>query len=403
MTCKQKNTSKKIAIIWQADYPWDVRIEKQIISFSEQGWESHIICRNLSDKPIYENKDNLHILRFRNFFKNNKVLALLSFPININPFWRFHIEKSIKKINPDLIIVRDLPLAPLAINTGKKHKIPVITDIAEHYPAMIRELPDRYGKNPISRFLLYGLKWFEFIEKITVRKSNSVIIVTQEQKERFIISYSINPDKIAVVSNTPDIKPENPLAENKELKKVIKIIYAGKLDEEFRGLETVIETAFKLQNMPVKFIIAGCGREEENLKTEIKALGLNNVELTGYFSQNNLFDLLKEADIGIVPHLKSDLTDYTIPNKLFDYMSEALPVISSDINPVKRVIKETNCGWVYESGSSEALKNLILEILKDKNSILEKGRNGSNAVKNKYNWTKDSEILVETVKKLIES
>ncbi len=405
MTCKQKNTSiktepKKIIIIWQADYPWDVRIEKQINVFSAKGWETHIICRNLSDKPVYENQKKLHIHRFKNFLKNTKLLNLLSFPMYINPFWSSHVENKVKEINPDVIMVRDIPLAPLALKIGKKHKIPVVADIAEHYPAMIKELPERYGKNPISRFLLYKLKWFDFIEKITVKNSDFVFVVVQEQKERFVRSYGVNPDKIGVVSNTPCIQPEEPISKEKKLDDTLKIIYTCKLEAKFRGIETVIETAANLTDAPVEFIIAGDGEARQELEQKSRDLGLDNVRFLGDIEHGRLYDLIREADIGVIAHLKSDLTDYTLPNKLFDYMACALPVISTDINPVKRIIKEENCGWIYNSGDAESLKNLVLDVLKDKNCLSGKGNNGFNAVKNKYNFSKDSKILIETLMKL---
>ncbi len=400
MTCKQKNMSKKTAVIWQADYPWDIRIEKQIKTFSAQDFETHIICRNTSNKPVYENNGKLHIHRFKNFYKYHRLLNLLSFPLYINPLWLVHIENTVKKIKPDLIMVRDIPLAPIALKIGKKYNIPVIADIAEHYPAMIKELPHRYGKNLISRFLLYRLKWFDFIEKITIVNSDFVFVVTKEQKERFVSSYGVKPDKIAVVSNTPDIKPEELTPKEKKTDETVKIIYTGKLEAEFRGIEIMLEAAAKLAEAPVEFIIAGYGDALKVLEQKAKDLNHNNVRFTGGFDSNMLYGLIKEADIGIVPHLKSDLTDYTLPNKLFDYMACALPVISSDLEPVKRIIQEEDCGRVYDSGDAESLKNIILDVIKDKNCLTEMGNNGLNAVKNKYSWTNESKVIIDVLERV---
>jgi len=400
MICKQENISKKIAVIWQADYPWDIRIEKQVKTFSAQDFETHIICRNTSNKPVYENNGKLHIYRFKNFFKYHRLLNLLSFPLYINPLWHLHIENAVKKIKPDIIMVRDIPLAPIALKIGKKCNIPVIADIAEHYPAMIKELPDRYGKNPISRFLLYRLKWFDFIEKKTVQSSDFVLVVTKEQKERFIDSYGANPDKVAVVSNTPDIKPKELTPKEKKSDETVKIIYTGKLEAEFRGIEIILEAAAKLAEAPVEFIIAGYGDSQKMLEQKAKDLNLNNVRFLGLIEHSSLYDLLRQADIGIVPHLKSDLTDYTLPNKLFDYMACALHVISSNIEPVKRIIEEENCGRVYDSGNAESLKNLVLDVIKDKNCLEQKGNNGLNAVKSKYSWANESKVIIDVLERV---
>ena len=65
----------------------------------------------------------------------------------------------------------------------------------------------------------------------------------------------------------------------------------------------------------------------------------------GRYSHNDLLEFLKSQDIGIVPHEKTDEIEYTIPNKLFDYMSYSLPVLVSSAKPIQRITNESNCEY----------------------------------------------------------
>ena len=58
----------------------------------------------------------------------------------MNPRWLDLMVRTGRKVNADVVIVRDLPLAPTAVRAGRKLGVPVIMDMAENYPAMIRDV-----------------------------------------------------------------------------------------------------------------------------------------------------------------------------------------------------------------------------------------------------------------------
>ena len=49
-----------ICKIWDADYPWDIRVEKVCRSL-QQKHEVHLVCRNTKRRPTYEQLDGLHV------------------------------------------------------------------------------------------------------------------------------------------------------------------------------------------------------------------------------------------------------------------------------------------------------------------------------------------------------
>jgi len=77
---------------------------------------------------------------------------------------------------------------------------------------------------------------------------------------------------------------------------------------------------------------------------------------------------------------------------LFEYMSQSKPVLAADSKAIKRVIEETGCGVTYKSNNPEDFSNKVLEIL---SSNIPFGENGLKAVKQTYNWEKDSQVLIK--------
>jgi glycosyltransferase involved in cell wall biosynthesis len=73
-------------------------------------------------------------------------------------------------------------------------------------------------------------------------------------------------------------------------------------------------------------------------------------------------------------------------------MSQSKPVLAADSKAIKRVIEETNSGMTYKTANPEDFSAKLLEIL---SSNVPFGENGLKAVKQTYNWEKDSQVLIE--------
>ena len=82
-------------------------------------------------------------------------------------------------------------------------------------------------------------------------------------------------------------------------------------------------------------------------------------------------------------------------------MAQSLPVIVSSAKPLKRIVEETDCGYIFEAENAKSLTNTIIYILNNKNELLIKGTNGYHSIKNKYNWEEDQKILFQIIQKIL--
>ena len=385
---------KKILIVWTDNWPWDSRIQKQIDSLHKNGYEIHLACKNTNFLPIRECLGNLYIHRIRNIFRNKFLTNILSIPFFLNPIWFFHLLKIILEVSPKVIIVRDIPLILPCIVISKILNIKIILDMAENYHEMMK-FNKKYNSNFISRFLIKNLKIYKHIEEIAVNSVDHIYTVVEESSKRLQEEYKLSGSKISIVSNTPTVLiPYN--NKNKETK-ALNLIYTGNIDAEFRGIDQVIDAFEYLQDYPVVFNLIGDGPMKNFYIEKVKNLKLGNINFLGYVEHNNLLNFLATQDIGIVPHKKCRYIDTTVPNKLFDYMLYSLPVIVSSAEPLKRIVEEENCGYVYEN--KEDLINILKYIIDNREELSIKAQNGYEAVIKKYNWENDEKNLLDIVNK----
>lgn len=381
-----------IAVVWDADYPWDIRVEKICRSLIEASHKVNIICRNQQKKSLFEVSNGIYIHRLP-FIANKKINYIFSFPFFFNPLWLFHIYHITKTEKIALILVRDLPLALTGILIGNILNIPVILDLAENYPAMLKDIK-KFGQNKFINFFVRNPFIASIIEDIALRSADGFIVVCDEMKER-LINKGVDYKKIVLVHNTPDlkylyttIKPINK-SDEELLRKNFTIIYHG-LIGPIRGLETIIKSLPKLrETIPeLVFLIIGKGTKEKELKILSSELGVEDIVLfKGWVDMAQIISYIKISKIGIIPHIETEHTNSTIPNKLFDYMAFGVPVITSASKPMAKIVNTVHCGYVFNSQSIEDLTNKVIKIYKayDMNDNM-MGENGKKSVRKVFNW-----------------
>jgi len=104
-------------------------------------------------------------------------------------------------VDSDLIIVRDLPLAPLALVVARARGIPVVLDMAECYPEMLRARWKFGGATPVDA--LVRNPWLaDILERATTRRVDHTLVMVEESRDR-LLALGVSGDRVTIVSNTP--------------------------------------------------------------------------------------------------------------------------------------------------------------------------------------------------------
>ena len=109
------------------------------------------------------------------------------------------------------------------------------------------------------------------------------------------------------------------------------------------------------------------------------------VSFIGWIPFEQVSVYIASADIGVVPHVNNGFINTTMPNKIFQYMLLEKAVLTSDALPLRRVVRECDCGRYFRSGdAADAAKQIAM--LLDPLVRKRYGQNGVFWVHKKYNW-----------------
>lgn len=386
----------RICKVWDSEYPWDVRVAKVAGSLSAAGHEVHLVSRNRTNLPIVEALAEATVHRLPPW-PLGKLDASLQFPAFFNPRWIKAIFGTARSTASEMILVRDLPLAPTAILVGRLLKLPVMLDMAENYPAMAQSIFNTGVAKPVDR-LVRNPAAVRTIEKWVLKRIDHVLVVVEESADR-LAALDLDLEKITVVSNTPPlsrIAVEPPRTNNTG---PLHMVYLGILEAP-RGLSTVLEALriVRTNGLDIRLRIIGDGRERTAFERLAESLSLRKpeVEFFGHLPNQIALDVVAKSDIGLVPHIADESWNTTVPNKLFDYMAAGIPVLCSSAKPAARVTSETEAGLVYEYDNPSAMAEAIQLIADPKQRALF-AENGKAAIRTRYNWEQDSERLLSAI------
>lgn len=386
----------QICKIWDSEYPWDVRVAKVCYSLTAAGHSVHLVSRNRKRLPTLDVLPEAIVHRLIPW-PMAKLDEILQFPAFFNPRWIRRIFATARMTKSELILVRDLPLAPSAILVGRLLGIPVMLDMAENYPAMMTAIFTA-GKPRFTDYFVRNPFLVNMLERWVLRHIDHVLVVVEESAER-LVELGLSAEKITIVSNTP---PISRIAANpRKIPKSgpLRLAYLGLLEAP-RGLNVVLKAIHiaREQGLDVRLIIVGSGRERNALEEQARLLDLEApiIEFLGHLPNDIALEIIANCDVGVVPHFANASWNSTIPNKLFDYMAAGLPVLCSDARPAARIINETGTGYSYDYDSASELADAIHRI-SDYDVRVQLALTGPVAIRSKYCWERDEERLLNAV------
>jgi len=233
-----------------------------------------------------------------------------------------------------------------------------------------------------------------------VPRLDRVMVVIEENGER-LQRMGLPAERITLVSNTPPASAAaRAMPRTRAEGAPLGLTYLG-LVELSRGLDVAVEAVRILRDAgrEVRLDVIGGGGDLEYCRAYARKLGLgeNAVTFHGFVpGHEQALALVARADVGLLTHRTHEMWNTTIPNKLFDYMAAGMPVVTSDPVPFARIVRETGAGEVFASGDPADLARAVTRFF-DPAERERCGRAGRQAVRDKYNWERDSARLLECV------
>jgi glycosyltransferase involved in cell wall biosynthesis len=396
----QATTPKTILYVYDGDWPRRAtRVGKQTRSLARAGHRVVLVSRNDLAQPRVEQTEWMTVLRLP-FVRLHWLNRLINLPFFFNPVWFFSILRSARENRVDYILVRDLPLALTALAVGRKIGIPVVYDMAEVYPEFLRDRFD-FRRASWTDYFVKNPRAAEMIERVVLPRALSVIVVSEESRQR-CLQLGVDPSRLVLVGNTPDdLTSITAVSRGGERDRAgfdeFKLLFVGILmwdrgvAEAVRAMRAILEVYPK-----TKLIVVGDGDERKEIERVIAETGVQrNVELLGWREHAALPALYATADVGLLPFLSGRHVKITLANKLFDYMAAGLPVVGADLLPMRRILEETGAGALFVPGDPQSLADAVIDLLRDPQRRRRLSENGRRAAIDKYHWGDDEKRLLQ--------
>ncbi len=370
----------KIVHLTSAHTRYDIRIFlKMCCSLAKANYDVSLV---VADGKGYEIKNNVKI------YDVGKPLKRLERMLESSLL----VYKRALLLNGDIYHIHDpelLPYAYLLKLKGKK----VIFDSHEDTPRQILSKPYlmllHYKLMMLPKCVSF---FYEKVEKFICSRLNCVVTATPFIRDIFS---KYNPNSIDI-NNFPML---GELESSEKTDKKNQICYVGGI-KPIRGIFEIIE-AMKYVKNDIKLCIAGNFLDGITSEELLKREGSEKFELNGFLNRIEVKKLLGESIAGIVTFLPLSNHINAQPNKMFEYMSAGVPVIASDFPLWKEIIEKNKCGMCVNPKESKKIAEAIDYLFEHQNEAAEMGKNGRNAVYEKYNWANEEKKLLNLYDSLL--
>lgn len=302
----------KILMTLESNYPPDKRVENEIEALISAGHEIDIICFGSRGQPSREEYHGATVIRiFPCRITRKSSVGALKVSVYFS-YWKRKIRKLLEQNEYDAVHIHDLPLAKPVTDMKERFNFKTVLDLHENWPGLLSVSP--YTKTLAGRILCNIADWEKY-EKVYIRYADRVIVVIEEAKKR-ISPFTGDPGKITIVSNTINTTEFDRQEINRSDRgeKVV-FIYEGGITYH-RGLQNIISALARTgtSNNDFELRIIGKGSYLPLLRRLVQDLGLNQkVIFCGWKPIGEVYKMLGEADVALIPHLKSSHSDNTIP------------------------------------------------------------------------------------------
>jgi len=295
------------------------------------------------------------------------------------------ILKKAKEVDAKVYHFHDPELIPIGLKLLKLGK-KVIYDAHEDLPRQIM------GKPYLNKLLKpIVARVFEIYEDRAAKKFSYICTATPFIEQRF---NRLNRNTEAI-NNFPILNELFSGGEWEDKKE--QICYIGGITE-IRGIEKLMDS---ISIVNKKLLLAG-SFENETLRTKItNKKGWEHTHELGFISREEAKEVLRLSKLGVVTFLPLPNHIDAQPNKMFEYMGAGVPVLASNFPLWREIIEKNNCGICVDPNNEKEIAEAILKILNNDEFAKKLGNNGRKAVKEKYNWEKQSIKLIRIYENLV--
>ncbi len=360
----------RILISVTNDLSTDQRVKKISEFLHHHKYEVVLIGRKLANShPIHRDYKTIRLqLLFDRGF-------LFYAEFNIRLFLKLLTLKS------DLLLANDLDTLLANFLASKITKRKLIYDSHE----LFTEVPELSSRPKVRKV------WLS-LENYIFPKLKNVFTVNRKIADFYQNKYHI---PVKVVRNiAPKLEnklPDQDLAAKIKGNKKMLILQGTGINKD-RGAEEAVLMMQYLENAVLYLV--GSGDVIPELRNLVAQYHLNKkVFIVDKMPYESLLEYTKIADLGLSLDKGTSLNyEYSLPNKIFDYIQCLTPIFVSNREIVAEIVVQNNIGMVVKTANPKELAKAVNEILFDE-KLNQLWRKNLKKTADIYTWKKETEVL----------
>ena len=353
------------AIVSCHHYPDDERIYyKQVQSLAKRG--NHILYFTRSDSNLNLTDEYIN---HQNFSLDNDVKTFIG-----------SVSSYLQKQNSlTHIQIHETDLLPVLKNIKSKGpNITTIYDVHEHMEALYRTFSNRF--KPVRELAIHirkreEKKYLKYVDQIIL--ANPPILNNPYENYSIPIYVIENFPELKYLNHSPGLKQSSPA-----------IVYHGHLGPE-RGIGDLIKAMHRvILSIPeARLTLIGTFRTDEfqnEMRARIQEYSIGDVvQLLNQVPHKDIWDILQNHSIGVIPFRRTPLTKENTPTKLFEMMASGLEIVATDLPPTRYFVDDS-IHWA-SPGDAESIADSIINACQSLGDT-ERVQKNLKLIAQKYNW-----------------
>ena len=286
----------------------------------------------------------------------------------------------------DIIIANDLDTLPAAFLASKFTRSTLVYDSHECFT----EVPELTGRKFVRGVWLT-------IEKVIFPHLKHVITVSDSISDYYFNKYGNRPVVVRnVAPSSEHLLKMNRTDLNIPANNIVLVMQGTGINVD-KGAEELVEAVLQLEN--VNLLIIGSGDIVPELKK--KAGSTHKILFIPKVNWETLMRYTKCADAGMCLEKDTNLNyRFSLPNKLFNYISAGIPVISSGMPEVRRLVEQYKSGIVISEVTSDGIVGAI-KVLSENREYLNKLKQNALLASLSVRWENEKEIVTDFYKNIL--
>jgi glycogen(starch) synthase len=323
-----------------------------------EGVEVHVLTRGAREHPTEETRAGVHVHRVEEPpFPKDDLNRFVGWVDAMNDHMRAAGTRLAERLRPDLVHGHDWLVAKACQAIARRAGVPYLTTV--HATEFGRH-QGWVGKHPQS--------YIHRIETRMAKRADGVITCSHYMRGHVADVFGIDEARVAVIPNGIDPDDLVAVADLAALRARFAapderlVLLIGRLVYE-KGFQIALDALPGLiaRLGDVRFLVAGSGTHEAELKAQAKRLELaSHGTFLGWIGDDVLHSLYRIADLCVVPSIYEPFGIVAL-----EAMASGCPCIVADTGGLREVVPNHDVGLRFRSRDPRSLARMMTRVLTD--------------------------------------